>query len=342
MRPILKEMPTLPLYTPAAHPDAWHRVTAPGGYERWYFEAEDASGDLRLVATLQEGCDFDPAYLRRYAAYRRNPTRHRPPQPGEYPCVAFAVYQGGRALARFVSQYPPGALTASPNRPEVAIGPNEFRSKPDRSLRLRLQGPPSHPLSAELTLRPLSGHAPTERLFVPPALAEGADHHCILANPRCAVTGTINIGGGNSTGPHRVVHFDGRGYHDHHYGTAPIGQTLRRWARGTVFYPDFSYVFRVVGERSGKLPDRVDLFRSDAEGVREITEEAATAHWSRRADASFDYPAELRFGTRLRLFGPTVLEASRAVMHLSYRAAAHGGRELGNAFCELSHPPNPR
>ena len=43
-------MPTLPLFAPpnahqaaGASPDASHRVTAPGGYEWWHFDAPDAA-----------------------------------------------------------------------------------------------------------------------------------------------------------------------------------------------------------------------------------------------------------------------------------------------------------
>src|SRR5687767_6539330 len=67
-------MPTISLYTPPAHPDAWHQIRAPGGYEWWHFDAEDARHDRRLVAALFDGDAMDPRYVREYARYRRNPT----------------------------------------------------------------------------------------------------------------------------------------------------------------------------------------------------------------------------------------------------------------------------
>ncbi len=70
-------MPTIPMFTPTPVPDAWHAVTAPGGYEWWYFDAEDRP-DLRVVAILFEGFVFHPGYLRAYARYRRRPTRGGP------------------------------------------------------------------------------------------------------------------------------------------------------------------------------------------------------------------------------------------------------------------------
>src|SRR5207248_6338708 len=72
-------MPTLPLYDPApTNPDDPHRVAAPGGYECWRFDAEDSAANFRVVAKLWDGYAFDPAYLRRYALYRRFPTRVDP------------------------------------------------------------------------------------------------------------------------------------------------------------------------------------------------------------------------------------------------------------------------
>ncbi len=96
---------TLRLYDPAP-PDAdgWHAVRSPGGYECWHFDAEDDSGQLRLVAGLCEGYVFHPGYLRRYYQYLADPTRHVPPLPEEYPCTWFAVFEGGRVLAEFLTQ----------------------------------------------------------------------------------------------------------------------------------------------------------------------------------------------------------------------------------------------
>ena len=73
--PTIRAMPVLPLFQTPAHPDAWHRVTAPGGYEWWYFDGEDHSGRFQFVATWFQGFPLHPDYLRRYHRYRRAPTR---------------------------------------------------------------------------------------------------------------------------------------------------------------------------------------------------------------------------------------------------------------------------
>src|SRR4051812_26995968 len=106
-------MPTLPLYNTTAHPDGWHRVTAPGGYEQWHVEAEDASSGIRLVVDLIEGDQLNREYLRAYRRYRRRPTRVAPPLPGDYPCVRVRVSDRGRPLWELDAPQPPGALRAS-------------------------------------------------------------------------------------------------------------------------------------------------------------------------------------------------------------------------------------
>src|SRR5438046_9734967 len=71
--PLVCRMPTLPLLSPTSVPDAWHNVTAPGGYDWWYFDAEDVANDRQIVAILLDGFGVHPGYLRAYARYRRWP-----------------------------------------------------------------------------------------------------------------------------------------------------------------------------------------------------------------------------------------------------------------------------
>jgi hypothetical protein len=90
-------MPSIAMYEPPATPDAWHRVMAPGGYEWWYFDAEDAATDTQVVAIFLEGFVFHTGYLRAYARFVRNPTAAPPPLPGDWPCVYLCVYRAGRS-----------------------------------------------------------------------------------------------------------------------------------------------------------------------------------------------------------------------------------------------------
>src|SRR4051812_10037182 len=138
-------MPVLPLFDAPADADAWHHVTAPGGYEWWYFDTEEfaadgASSGVQVVAAFFEGFVFHPEYLRRYNSYLRRPTRPRPPVPGEYPCTYLAVYEGGRVLAQFMTQYPPDAFAVSADRPDVRIGSNTLRRDDHGAIRLHLAG----------------------------------------------------------------------------------------------------------------------------------------------------------------------------------------------------------
>src|SRR5690348_4702187 len=116
---------------PAADADAWHRVAAPGGYECWHFDAEDHTGDVRLVADFWQGFAFHPQYLRRYRRYVRRPTRVAPPLPAEYPCARFVLYQHGRVVSQFVCSYRHTDFRASDQRPDVRMGPNHFKRHDD-------------------------------------------------------------------------------------------------------------------------------------------------------------------------------------------------------------------
>jgi len=78
-------MPKISLYrTDVADPDASHDVRAPGGYEWWYFDAEDTANDRQIVAIFLNGFIFHPGYLRAYRRYMNRPTRFAPPLPQDY------------------------------------------------------------------------------------------------------------------------------------------------------------------------------------------------------------------------------------------------------------------
>src|SRR5258705_95308 len=127
-------MPTLPLFHAPATPDAWHQVQAPGGYEQWYFDAEDASGEIRIVAILGQRCT-GKEHVRQYARYRRRPTKHRPPLPADWSCARFGVYRGQRELGQFTKAFRAGDFKASAESVEVTVGPNQLTGS-DQGLRL--------------------------------------------------------------------------------------------------------------------------------------------------------------------------------------------------------------
>lgn len=135
-------MPTLPLMTPTPHADAWRRVAAPGGYESWRFDASSDDGKLHLVAALHFGHPLDPQYLRRYALYRRFPTRVRPPVPAEFCAVTFALLEWGRPALRF--SVPTAAtlddFNASDDGRTVRLGASHMNRGADGVLRLHLRG----------------------------------------------------------------------------------------------------------------------------------------------------------------------------------------------------------
>ena len=252
-------MPTLPLYTPnPPHPNASHQVIAPGGYERWYFDAESASGDVVIVVVFSLGAPDHPdyaEYLKRDRLYRRRPTRHRPPVPAEYGAVSLSVHEHGRSLGRSIRPIPDQEFRASAGGLELSAGADTVVSA-EGSIRVTAGG-------ADLTFRPALPHAARE--VVPPSLAILArHHHWVLAAPCCAVEGTLRVNGG------RTLTFSGRGYHDYEYGTAP----MTRRVRGRILGHASVVVFRsTLAERVGPGPNprgaNAHRIEADAGGVRE-------------------------------------------------------------------------
>jgi len=325
-------MPVIPLYIPpAATADAWHRVTAPGGYESWQFDAEDATNDVRILGMLCEGFIFHPGYLRRYARYRRWPTLIAPPAPGEYPCASFAVYRGGGIAWECVTQFAPADYHASDTGVDVRMGPNTLRREQDGSLRLHLEAARSGEtkLTADLSFRPRFENPPLETTILSRELS-GADHRWVIADPLCEVTGQVHVAGAAE------LAFAGRGYHDHRYGTGPLGPGLRRWIGGRVLLEDRVLAFHLAEPRDRRLPDEVHVVESDAGGMRERAMVDVEADWSGSTGRRLKYPRRLRLGNAFSLQNPRVIDARAFRLRLTYDALIDG--RPATALCEVVHP----
>lgn len=339
-------MPTLPLLTPTASPDAWHNVTAPGGYEWWYFDAEDVASDRQIVAILLDGFVFHPGYLRAYARYRRWPTWLAPPLPRWFRCAYFVVYERGKILAQFMRQFPAADFRARSDRPDVVMGTNQFHLADDGALNLRMRGTPwkltwrgprhltSQTLAGEFIFRPRLSHSPMERTFLSRRMS-GADHQWVISNPLCDVTGVIELFDA-ATGNPRILEFTGRGYHDHNYGTGPLGPGLKRWIWGRVLLDDGVHTFQFARPRDQQLCDEVHLIEADEHAMSDVPVNRVESDWSRQTALRLAYPDHLRMDDRLTLRNPRVIDSSPFYLRLIYDAVARG--KSGTAFCEVAYP----
>jgi carotenoid 1,2-hydratase len=320
-------MPVLPLFDTPADPDAWHRVTAPGGYERWYFDAEDESRGIRIIIEFVEGADFDTDYLRRHHRYLQRPTRVQPPQAREYPCIELWVYENGRILSAGAVHHRPEEFSASDERPDVRVGANGFRREDDGSLRVEVR---QRECFADLVFRPLVHHAPLQRSLLP-GKAPGGEHHWVVAQPLCRVAGFVRVTGGG--GGLREIPIAGRGYHDHHFGTGPLRMSVHRRFWGWVPGEDRVLAFHVVTPAPPDQPHDVQLLEADAAGLRLIPVATPSIDWG-RASRGVAYPATLALGERLRLSNPRLLDSNTGRLRLEYDAEVEG--EKRTALCEAS------
>ncbi|HEV2295611.1 MAG TPA: hypothetical protein VGR35_17315 [Tepidisphaeraceae bacterium] len=292
-------MPTLPLVNnPApADVDAPRRVVAPGGYEWWYFEAHDPVADLRVTAILFDGNPFHPGYLRRYAWYRRFPTRLLPPLPCDFPGVFVRVYEKDRLVVGAMRQHKPGACRLGETG--VSVGGDGFTRAADGAMRLTIDG------AVDLTFRPNGSPAPAPPRFY--RMARGSSvrqlHGWIVSNPICAASGEVTVRG-------RCVSFDGFGYQDHNYGAEPVHLAARRWFWSCAWLDGRPYVVAEAVPRRG--PSR---------GIHLLgTESPGSAVWDGRTRWRIPYPTIIDFGQALRLDEPRVIESLPIMAQLRYRA----------------------
>ncbi len=306
-------MPTLPLYDSDALPEAWHRVISPGGYEWWHFYAHDERADVRVIIDFFQGDPFDPEYVRRYLRYRKRPTRRPPPQPHDYPCVCCAVYEGARLTASWTRRFPAHAFCAS-DRLEVRIGDNYFRREGDCLVVHVSDGSAKKVFSGGISFAPTVRPAAHEAAFLSDALG-GSLHRWTIADGVCEVTGEIRAAG-------RTLMLQGRGHHDSRYGTAPLGMGLSSWMHGKIFHAGTVLSFCVARSADESAAPEAHLFRTDAEGTRELHGEARVG-WNRSGGPASAVDS-LSFGNDLELSNPRMLERCGASTRLLYDASSGG------------------
>jgi carotenoid 1,2-hydratase len=297
-------VPTLPLIANPApvDADAPRRVTAPGGYEWWYFEAHDPVADVRVTAILFDGNPFHPGYLRRYAWYRRFPTRLRPPLPREYPGAFVRVYENGERTGGGMWQYEPGFCRA--DDAGVNFGADGFARTPDGLMKLTIRR------ALDLTFTPKAAPNATDKPRVH-ELARGASvaatHGWVVSNPSCVVTGAVTSRG-------QVVPFNGLGYQDHNFGAEPVSLGARRWFWACAWLDDRPLVAAEVVPTGGT-----------SWGVQLMdTRSIGSATWAGRTRLRVPYPTMVDFGDALRLDEPRVIEATPILVQLRYRAQVDG------------------
>ena len=334
----------LPLFSPNAVADASHAVRAPGGYEWWYFDAEDAATDTQLVAIFLHGFVFHPGYLRTYARFVRRPTTTAPPLPDDFSCVYFVVYRGGKILTQVMRQVPAQDYAASRDAVDVRLGRSTLT--PDAGgLRVHVdaapwaltwQGPKTltdRRLTADLSFAPVLPHPPVERRFLSRAMT-GADHHWVIASPLCDVAGDVRLTAGDGDAI-ETIRFTGRGYHDHNYGTAPLGPGLARWVWGRAFAGDRVVTFHHAVPTDGGLPAESHLVVADGKFVREMAVPPVVS-FDRRTALGLAYPSAIDWPGVMRLSRPRVLDAAPFYLRLQYDAEVLG--ERSTAFCEAAYP----
>ena len=323
-------MPTIPLYSRDAHPDEWHHVTAPGGYEWWYFQAQSLADGRIITARMSIGLPFDPEYVRRYLRYRRHPTRVPPPRPGDFLETRLTVVRGGIVEHDCMVRPMPDELDASVNGRGVRIGQSGFDGS---QLSLRGTDRVGRAISARLHFRPRAAAESVEREFMQRSFA-GAEHRWIVAGARCDVEGQVQVDGAATA-------FAGVGYHDHHYGTNLPAQDALRWFHGRAMGEDGSWCvsFHHVQPRNRRADPEFHLIEINESGVaRESKVGTNDVVWQypMSRGALPKYPSEARFGSALHLTDGRGISASKWDVQAMYNAEYRGKR--GRALCTMIYP----
>lgn len=216
--------------------DVWHDLKGAGAYEWWYFDALDHSGRYSFVAIWYSGFPFSPYYLRRTALWKKSSAgrpahaRAAAPSPLEHTAFSFNLYIDGEEFINFIKEGDAHLFESSRTEPCARFERNAFRydalqnryvlcvdfSMPSR--RKKVVG------ELYFDVRPIA------RLNDVSALSAGEGfHRWVLAAPSSGVSGTLDLVDG---GKREQIHFTGKGYHDHNYGSVPMHTDIQHWYWG--------------------------------------------------------------------------------------------------------------
>jgi hypothetical protein len=292
------------LLRPPEFADGSHQIGSPGGYECWHFYAEDASQNVRAAAAFHDGFATHPEYVRRYAAYRRSPTRNAPAVPSEFPCVQVGVFEEGKRLETWTTYFPAGSFRAEGSGIGIGSSRADFRAQ---EIVVAISEARQ---SIELNFRPTTPAAP-ELSYGP-----NGEHRWIPARPRCEVEGKIQIAG-------RDLSIRGIGQHNHWYGTAPVPG---RWVRGSVLLHESAVMFHGAGDQAIVI------------GAKESAEYAIErapfiAEWKAGLLDGMSHPSTMNIGERLVLRNGRIIWQIEGQLKLIYDAYIDG--EQATAWVEI-------
>jgi hypothetical protein len=293
--------------------DGGHGIAAPGGYEAWHFYADDPARRLRVIFSFHHGLALHPDYFRRFDAYRRHPTRNRPPLPWQYPCLHWAIYENEnknkdeKPAANSTTQFPPGAFQSDGS--SLTLGPNRLIFSQDEiTAQIKESG------SAELVFHPI-----VQGDMVENGLAE---HYWLAARPLCRVRGEIRLGS-------RTIAFNGLGRQDQYYGTAPLACAASRWVRGGILFPRAAVAFQTAD-------DHATVVVADEAGTRTIENSPLAVNSTRHALRMPPHPTAIDFGSWLILRNGRVADSSPAQLQMLFDAYVDG--EQSTAWVEIAYP----
>ncbi len=249
---------------------------------------------------------------------------HLPPVPRQYPCVQFTVFENDSVVAGNTLRFAEGAFQADEKTGVTHIGANRLELR-DGETSVRFQGG-DPAVSAEMTFKSRFSSPAFEQAIFPGEI--GMMHRWILPQPRCDVEGQINLNG-------RQVRFGGIGYHDHYFGTGPIGPPVRQWLRGRAILRDRTVAFHVCTDHASGMNQYFVVAVDDTHAAR-IDDLNCSCDWNRRTWRGLTFPSAVNFGELLLLRGPRIVDASLNSLQVLFDAYING--EACTAWGEIAYP----
>ena len=211
----------------------------PGSYEWWYFDAQSVD-DYSIVIIFYEGNPFSKRYIQGISSKINQRAEY-------YPAISISVYKKGKPIFYAFEEMLPGVCNFSETEPAGTAGGNRFKGKIsdgkllyDVILDHKLENGDRVEASLKFTSDVNEISLTGKNMEVSPA------HLWNLVQPQAHVTGSISLSGYRD----ETIHFSGKGYHDHNFGTEPMKETFDEWYWGRYHFDEMTLVYYLMNENN--------------------------------------------------------------------------------------------
>lgn len=225
----------------------------PGSYEWWYFDALSEDG-YAIVVIFYEGNPFSRKYIEALQIDKEA-------KASDFPAISISMYRNGKPVYYSFEEVKSNQAAFSANQPKGNIGQNSFSGfsrdgATSYTVQINQLLPNGDSLNGELKFESKISAVPIFQKEENPAVQP--KHSWNLIQPKAEVSGKLKVGGTQVID----INFEGKGYHDHNFGSEPMKDSFDEWYWGRYHFDDSTLIYYIMN-MNGKWEEKAWIFNDD-------------------------------------------------------------------------------